>query len=81
MVATVFLSIVRAASCLWNYVPFNDSRPGPRIQRGSHRTHQEGEWLLLGWKSNSSQQEERAEFTEDTERADTDGVLRNRARK
>ena len=44
-------------------------RAHPRTQRGrSCRTSQEGPWLHSGWKSNASQQEVRAEFTEGTER-------------
>lgn len=38
-----------------------------RRPRGrSRRTSQEGPWLLEEWKSETSQQEVKAEFTEDT---------------
>lgn len=40
---------------------------GPRTQKESHRTSQEGTWLCVGWKSNGSQQEVREEFIEDRE--------------
>ena len=50
-------------------------RPGPVTQRGSCRTSQDL-WLCVGWKSNTSQQEVKAEFIEgrERERADTHGV-------
>lgn len=51
---------------------------GPRTQKESHRTSQEGTWLCVGWKSNGSQQEVREEFIEDRERAGTDGVSGHR---
>lgn len=34
---------------------------------GSHKSSQEGPWLLKGWKSNVNQQEVRVEFIEDIE--------------
>lgn len=48
--------------------------PCPQTQRGSHRTSQEGPWLLEGQKSNMSQQAVRAEFIGDTEKADIFGA-------
>lgn len=47
--------------------------PSLGTQRESHRTNQRGRWLHEGWKSNVSQQEVKAQFREDIERADTDG--------
>ena len=42
-------------------------RLAPEIQRESCRTSQEGHWLCIGWKSNSSQQAVKAEFIEGIE--------------
>ena len=53
------------------YLESNTSRPGPETQRGSSRTRQEGPWLHSGCKSNMRQQEVKAEFIGDIERADT----------
>ena len=47
---------------------FDVSSLGPGTQKGSRRTSQEGSWLHAGWKSNASQQEMKAEFTEGRER-------------
>lgn len=41
---------------------------GPGTRSGCRRTSQEGPWLHTAQKSNASQQEVRAELTEDTER-------------
>lgn len=46
----------------------------------SHRTSQEGPWLVTGWKSNASQ-EVRVEFVEDMERVDIDREFSGRLRK
>lgn len=47
---------------------------GPRTQRGSHGTSQEGPRLLTGWKSNSQRKEVRVEFIEDIESVDMERV-------
>ena len=57
------------------------SRLALGTQGWSHRTSQEGSWLLVGQKSNTIQQEVRAEFIEDIEKADTDGVSGDSERK
>lgn len=53
---------------------------GPRVGE-SHRTSQEGPWLVTGWKSNASQEEVRVEFVEDMERIDMDREFSGRLRK
>lgn len=52
--------------------------PAGQVQgpRGISAGSQEGPWLCIGQKSNVSQQEVRAEFTEDIERADIDRASR-----